>query len=150
MADYRTGINYALNYGRYDPLYDMFRRRLRDQVSAYVQGQQNVALGRLESRGLGQSSAVGQTLSTIAGQGGQQFATGLGSIAQEQARERFQLLQDAIRRQAAKPGVWDVLTGLAGAAGSFIPGAGSISGLLRKKGQGPMTDYTTDQGPSYG
>jgi hypothetical protein len=144
---YETGIDYALHYGQNDPLYDMLRRRLRDRVSAYMQGQQQYALGRLDARGLGQSSAVGQTLGSIAAGGGQQLAAGNAGISEQQARERFALLQDAIRRQAAKPGVWDVLPGLAGAAGSSIPG---ISSLLLSAAAAPMTDYTNEPDYNYG
>lgn len=152
MADYRTSIDYAMNYGLHDPVYDMLRRRLRDQISGYARGQENYALGRLEARNLGQSGAVPQTLASISGSALNALGTGSAEIAKNQANERFSLLQQAIQRENSKPGFWDVFPSLAGAAGTLLP----FSGLLRRRGRqaqlqapGPYGDMTTET-ESYG
>lgn len=158
MADY-TSPEYALSYGAHDPLYDMLRRRLRDQVEGYMRGQTQYGLGRLEARGLGQSGAVERLFGDVAGRGETAIAGGSAQIAEQQARERFALLQDAIRREAAKPGLWDVLAPLGGTIGSLL-GQYGISKLLKSNSllsgtglksleSGAQTDYT-DEGDLYG
>ena len=150
MADYRTSIDYAMNYGLHDPVYDMLRRRLRDQISGLARGEENYALGRLEARNLGQSGAVPQTLASISGSALNALGTGSAEIAKQQANERFQLMQQAIQRDSAKPGFWDVFPALAGAAGTFFGGplggmaAGGLAAGLRRRGRG--TNYFQDYG----
>ncbi len=151
MADFRTSIDYALNYGQQDPFFELMRRRLRDQIAAQMQGAQRSGLAALDARGIGQSTAAGQTLGSIAGQGLQGFGAGMGQIAGEQAQERFQLIRDAMKAERDKRTVWDAILGLAqtggqaagAAVGASAGGAAPLSAGVPMEGQGAGDIWTS-------